>query len=99
MLNVLIEEEYGFRYWRWLYPESAQQLRDDFKNGIIPLVCAEGQYKGVAEQVIAALADDFYFEEFRHSLIRAHIHDNDDSWLEINGKVFHGYLDKTTQGK
>ena len=35
-LLVFIEEEYGWRYWRWEYPGTADELRADWKAGRVP---------------------------------------------------------------
>jgi hypothetical protein len=33
---VLIEEEFGWKYWRWDYPGTLDELRRDWKAGRIP---------------------------------------------------------------
>ena len=37
MLKILVEEEYGFRWWLWKFTGSKEELITDWKNGRIPL--------------------------------------------------------------
>ena len=96
MLKVVIEEEYGYRYWTWAYPGSEQELINDFKEGKIPLVCIS--FKGEIDQVEEKLEEDFYFNEFYNtSNPKMHIHDDDDSWLKVDDKIFYSYPNKAIE--
>lgn len=53
-LKVLIEEEYGYRYWSWSFPGTAEELVAEWKagrtpNGIGYVYC--GEFKGTITQI------------------------------------------------
>ena len=45
MLTVLIEEEYGYKYWCWEFPGSKEDLIADWKSGKIPITNTKN-YRG-----------------------------------------------------
>lgn len=64
MISVFIREEYGYRYWRWDYSGTHEELIADWKAGLAPLNFFDpsvGEYKGTMTQLDAA-ADAEYDE-------------------------------------
>lgn len=45
MLNILLEEEYGYRYWCWEFPGTKEELIADWTDGKIPIANSKN-YRG-----------------------------------------------------
>ena len=50
MLKIILQEEYGFRWWKWLYDGTKEELISDWIAGNAPLTCGAngllGEFRG-----------------------------------------------------
>jgi hypothetical protein len=88
MIKVFIDEEYGYRYWIWTYPGTAEELIEDWKKGNAPLNFFDpsvGNYKGTMFE-LGAMKD--VLEEMDKAEIKAHIHEDWDTVLTVCDKGY-----------
>ena len=91
MIRILIEEEYGYRHWNWLYPGTKEELIDDWKNKKIPFLYHfhHENFSGNLIEVMSETGWKKFQNEWRRVLsIKCHIHEWEDSWIEIDGERY-----------
>lgn len=86
-MKLIVEEEYGFRYWLWNVEGTKDEIQSLFKKVTgIPTYYAErgdlgGEWKQVEWEECRELADSGEYDGF------AHIHNDDDSKLHWNSNL------------
>jgi hypothetical protein len=90
MLKVLVDEEYGFRTWMWLFPGTKEQLIEAWRkkeaplNFIDPSVGQNGVlFKGTMEETLVIPL----FTEYDAV---AHVHEIEDTYLIVDDILYHG---------
>lgn len=101
---VWLEEEYGFRYWRWEPGLTADELVEWWKqlNSVAPYFFSPAGSVGFCKRSpsLPGKLEQLDWEEFPRvdvpNLWRAHIHEDEDSYLKLpDGEYIHhaGYKD------
>lgn len=90
---VLVDEEYGYRYWFWLVDWSHQDIEawwrglstveDMFFNPSARL----SEYGGRCVAVDCEEAEELFMLLTERGLPYAHLHQDDDSWLSVEEQV------------
>jgi hypothetical protein len=97
-LVVALEEEYGYRYWLWVYPGTVEQLKADWKRGHAPMDFfdpSEGCYEGTMVEVTTELDTvegtserplwPIFLAADKAGLY-AHVHEPEDTFLLVQGE-------------
>lgn len=89
MLKILIEEEYGYRYWIWTHPGTKEELLTDWNKGEAPLDFfnpRNSSFKGSLEQIQTPEVIRGAWKEVEGgSYLYAHVHEPGDTFIEIDG--------------
>lgn len=96
MLRIYLDVEYGYKSWYWFYPGTEEELIEDWKNGKAPLYSFDpsvGGFKGEMEEV----EEEDLWEWLEgcgqgSNAIKAHVHDEDDTYLSVDGKIYYQSL-------
>lgn len=81
-LVIWVEEEYGYRDWRWDYPGTVEELVADWNDGLAPTNFfdpSDGNYRGTMTEVDGPVKPrDGY----------VHVHEASDTYLKVGGQVY-----------
>lgn len=92
MIIIPLVEEYGFRFWLWYYPGTETKLLEDWLAGYAPLNCfdpSRSEYHGRMKENKNSKEDDRQWRAVcAATTIRVHVHEEDDTWLQINGRAY-----------
>ena len=94
MIRILVEEEYGYRYWQWNIEEDSNEELEKYFNSVVDK--GENEYwycTGVPQDHFNGEWKELDWEEYRTRLECdewdgcAHIHQNDDSHIGFKGEL------------
>jgi len=94
---ILLTEEYGFREWFWFPTLSEEELVEWWKNleSVDFYFMTPEPLEGWLVEMTKELADLYFELQSSKRYIKAHLHCNDDSYIELpNGEIVHhkGYV-------
>jgi len=97
-LRILVVQEYGYRTWLWHYPGSRDELVHDWLSGHAPLNFfdpSRGAYRGKLVRVALAARRT---TGLATPGLQAHVHANDDTYLNVDGVTYPGRVMFSTPG-
>ena len=84
---VLLEEEYGFRYWAWNYAGTKADLLRDWLEGIAPIYSPSAVAREFPALVWELKGPEFAtLQEVAEAT--GHVHDDYDTYLCVDGKCY-----------
>jgi hypothetical protein len=88
MLKIPLNEEYGYRLWYWFYPGTEEGLIRDWKDESQISFFNPSSGKNLGFRIVAENSRKF-FDDWKNAKIKAHVHGEDDTYLEVkDGVIF-----------
>lgn len=90
-MKIVVEEEYGYRYWLWEVKTKAKNALDEYFRRVIEPVENDYWYcTGVPSDHFIGEWKQLDFEDYKNLVNskeydgEAHIHENNDSWINLS---------------
>lgn len=98
---VIVDEEYGYRHWLWIYPGTKEELIADWKVGKAPLDYmdpsvknANTPYQGVVVNCQREIAEELTDNEafyVGYEFMYAHVFDHADTYIMVDDVQYPHY--------